>query len=104
MRRLSGRDDFMMGLRMAELDAKPVSMRCKICGGSLANDYFAGACRCENCGNKWNLSDMIPNYKDYQKVIDKLNRAAEALDNADDPAKAGHPKFRRRQSNPRPRL
>ena len=89
MRRLSGRDDFVMGLRMAELDAKPVSMRCKICGGSLANDYFAGACRCENCGNKWNLSDMIPNYKDYQKVIDKLNRAAEALDNADDAAKAG---------------
>lgn len=74
---------------MAELDAKPVSMRCKICGGNLANDYFAGACRCENCGNKWNLSDLVPNYKDYQKIIEKLNRAAEMLDNADDPAKAG---------------
>ena len=74
---------------MAEFDAKPVSMRCKICGGNLANDYFAGACRCENCGNKWNLSDLVPNYKDYQKIIEKLNRAAEMLDNADDPAKAG---------------
>lgn len=89
MSRVFVRTNSVTEWRMAEFDAKPVSMRCKICGGSLANDYIAGACRCENCGNKWNLSDLVPNYKDYQKIIEKLNRAAEMLDNADDPAKAG---------------
>ena len=89
MSRVFVRTNSVTEWRMAEFDAKPVSMRCKICGGNLANDYFAGACRCENCGNKWNLSDLVPNYKDYQKIIEKLNRAAEMLDNADDPAKAG---------------
>ena len=74
---------------MAELNAKPVSLKCKICGGDLVNDYLAGACRCENCGNRWNLSDLVPNYKDYQRVVEKLNRASEILDTADDPAEAG---------------
>ena len=74
---------------MAELNAKPVSMKCKICGGDIRNDYLAGSCRCENCGNRWNLSDLVPNYKDYQRIVEKLKRAAEILDTADDPAEAG---------------
>ena len=74
---------------MAELSAKTVSLKCKICGGDLVNDYLAGACRCENCGNRWNLSDLVPNFKDYQRVIEKLNRASEMLNSADDPSEAG---------------
>lgn len=70
-------------------EIKPISMRCKICGGTLVNDWLGGACICENCGNKWDLSDMIPNLSDYSRVIEKIKRAQELLNDTDSSASAG---------------
>lgn len=74
---------------MSEASVKPVSMKCKICGGDLANDYMLGACVCENCGNRWSLADLIPNYKDYSRIIEKLNKAKELLADGADEAQSG---------------
>ena len=70
------------------VEIKPISMRCKICGGKLVNDWLGGACVCENCGNKWDLSDMIPNLSDYSRVIEKIKRAQELLNDTDSSASA----------------
>ena len=74
---------------MSEQNIKPVSMKCKICGGDLANDYMLGACVCENCGNRWSLADIIPNYKDYSRIIEKINKAKEMLADGADTSQAG---------------
>ncbi len=65
------------------------SLRCKICGGDLANDYLIGACVCENCGNRWSIAELVPNYKDYSFVVEKLNRANELLADDEDAVQAG---------------
>lgn len=70
-------------------EIKPISMRCKICGGTLVNDWLGGACVCENCGNKWSLSDMVPNFSDYSRVIEKIKRAKDLLNDTDSAASAG---------------
>ena len=75
---------------MSEIsEIKPITLKCKICGGSLVNDYLKGVCACENCGNRWSLSDVIPNFKDYSGIIDKINRAEDLLSEKEDSAKAG---------------
>ena len=70
-------------------EIKTISERCKICGGKLVNDWLGGACVCENCGNKWSLSDMIPNLSDYSRAIDKIKKAKELLNDIDSSASAG---------------
>ena len=69
--------------------AKPINIKCKICGGSLANDYLAGACKCENCGNRFSLQDIIPDFKNYSRIIEKINKAGELLSDKKDSALAG---------------
>ena len=64
--------------------ATPVSLKCKICGGDLVNDYLAGACVCANCGNRWSLESLIPNYSKYTRTIEKINKAKELLDGKPD--------------------
>ena len=71
------------------VEIKPISSRCKVCGGKLVNDWPGGACVCENCGNKWALSDMIPNLSDYSRAIDKIKRAQELLSDTDSNTTAG---------------
>ncbi|MBR1855159.1 MAG: hypothetical protein IJ794_18810 [Lachnospiraceae bacterium] len=66
-----------------------LSMKCKICGGDIANDYLIGACVCENCGNRWAMAELVPNYKDYTHVIEKLNRANELVADREDAVMAG---------------
>ncbi|MCR4792844.1 MAG: hypothetical protein K5871_08840 [Lachnospiraceae bacterium] len=73
---------------MSENSTGPVSVKCRICGGELTSDYLVGECRCENCGNRWNLADLIPDYKNYTRIIEKINRAGEMLKSADTPAEA----------------
>ncbi len=65
------------------------SLKCKICGGDIANDYLIGACICENCGNRWSMAELVPNYKDYSFVVEKLNRANELLADKEDAVQAG---------------
>jgi len=74
---------------MPEVTAAPATLKCKVCGGDLVNDYLTGACVCAHCGNKWSLQDLIPDYSKYTRVIEKMNRAKELLDGKADVATAG---------------
>ena len=53
--------------------------KCTICGGDLANDYLLGACVCENCGNRWSLEELVPTYKQYTHIIEKINSANDLI-------------------------
>ena len=65
---------------MPDVNATPVSLKCKICGGDIVNDYLAGSCVCAHCGNKWSLEDLIPDYSKYSNIISKIKRANDFLD------------------------
>ncbi len=60
---------------MPDVKATPVSLKCKVCGGDIRNDYLAGTCACMNCGNRWSLADIIPDYAKYSKIIANINNA-----------------------------
>lgn len=66
---------------MPELNATPVTFKCKICGGDIVNNFLVGSCVCAHCGNKWNLEDMIPDYSQYSNIISNINEANEAVSN-----------------------
>jgi len=74
---------------MPEATSAPVTLKCKVCGGDLRNDYLAGACVCAHCGNKWSLEDLVPDYKKYSRAITKINQAKEMLDLKADISSAG---------------
>jgi len=67
----------------------PATLKCKICGGDIVNDYLAGACVCSHCGNKWSLQDLIPDFSKYTRIVEKMNRAKEMLAGKADVATAG---------------
>lgn len=58
----------------------PITMKCQICGGNLVNHYLTGTCVCANCGNKWSLEDLIPDFSKYASAITAINQAKESLD------------------------
>lgn len=62
---------------------KPLSLKCKICGGNLVNDYKSSSCICENCGNRWAMTDMIPRIEEYSHITDKIRRALELLSDSE---------------------
>ena len=64
---------------MSEVSATPISLKCKICGGDIANDYLVGSCVCTYCGNKWPLAELVPDYTKYSDAISKINRANDLL-------------------------
>ena len=66
---------------MPELNATPVTFKCKICGGDIVNNFLVGSCVCAHCGNRWNLEDMIPDYSQYSNIIADINEAHEAVSN-----------------------
>ncbi|MBO7565317.1 MAG: hypothetical protein J6T40_10830 [Clostridiales bacterium] len=74
---------------MAEGTVAPATLKCKICGGELRNDYLGGFCVCAHCGNKWSIQDLVPDYGKYSRVIEKMNRAKQLLDENPDPATMG---------------
>ena len=67
---------------MTEVTAAPISLKCKVCGGDIVNDYLAGVCSCLNCGNKWSCEDLIPEYNKYQRIIAGINKASSTLSGA----------------------
>lgn len=69
---------------MSEVSATPVTLKCKICGGDIINDYLVGSCVCAHCGNKWSLEELVPDYAEYSHAIMKINKANDLL--AGDPA------------------
>ena len=65
---------------MAELNITPVSLKCKICGGDIINDYLAGTSYCANCGNRWSVADLVPDYAKYQRIIANITKANNILE------------------------
>ena len=64
---------------MSEVSATPVTLKCKICGGDIVNDYLVGSCVCAHCGNKWSLEDLVPDYSQYSGIVSNINKANETL-------------------------
>ena len=65
---------------MAELNITPVSLKCKICGGDIVNDYLAGTSYCANCGNRWSIADLYPDYAKYQRIIANITKANDIVE------------------------
>ena len=57
----------------------PVSIKCKVCGGSIRSNYVAGTCYCENCGNRWNITEVVPNIDKYSKIISNITMVIDTL-------------------------
>lgn len=53
-----------------------VSFKCKICGGDLVYDYNACTCKCANCGNKWAIAELYPQ---YSRILSTINKASQIL-------------------------
>ena len=66
---------------MTDVNAAPITMKCKICGGDIRNDYLAGSCACANCGNRWAITDLIPDYSKYERIIGSIAKANEIINN-----------------------
>ena len=61
---------------MSDVKATPVSLKCSVCGGDIVNNYLAGLSQCANCGNRWNIADVVPDYGKYsRRVTPKLHQA-----------------------------
>ncbi len=69
---------------MPEETIRPLARKCRICGGNLVNDYMSASCVCENCGNRWAMTDMIPKLAEYSHITDKIRRALEMIADSQD--------------------
>ena len=65
---------------MPDVNATPISLKCKVCGGDIVNDYLGGTCVCANCGNKWAIADVIPDYGKYSRIIAGIAKANEIIE------------------------
>lgn len=73
---------------MPDVIATPVSLKCRVCGGDIINDYLAGTSACANCGNRWNITDVIPDYEKYSRIIANINKANNILESDSQTASA----------------
>ena len=78
---------------MPDVIATPVSLKCKVCGGDIKNDYLAGTCACMNCGTRWSLADIVPDYAKYSKIIANINKANDIIENDTKAASANEAKI-----------
>ena len=74
---------------MSDVNATPVSLKCRICGGDIVNNYLAGTAQCANCGNRWNIADVIPDYGKYSRIIANINKANDIVE-SDSKAASGN--------------
>ena len=74
-------------------EAKTFSLKCKVCGGDIRNDYLSGVCVCAHCGNKWSMEEMLPNYQAHTHAIEVIAKAKELLSGKPDAARAGQAKL-----------
>ena len=68
-------------------------MKCKVCGGDIKNYYLIGTCSCLNCGNRWSLADIIPDYAKYSKIISNINKANDIIQTETKPTSANEAKL-----------
>ena len=78
---------------MPDVITAPVSMKCKVCGGDIKNYYLIGTCSCLNCGNRWSLADIIPDYAKYSKIISNINKANDIIQTETKPTSANEAKL-----------
>lgn len=78
---------------MTEVNITPVSLKCKICGGDIINDYLAGTSYCANCGNRWAIADLYPDYAKYQRIIANITKANDIVESENKAASANEAKL-----------
>ncbi|SDY03194.1 hypothetical protein SAMN02910264_01279 [Ruminococcaceae bacterium YAD3003] len=78
---------------MPDVNATPISLKCKVCGGDIVNNYLGGTCVCANCGNKWAIADVIPNYEKYTRIIANIAKANEIIESDTKVASANEAKL-----------
>ena len=78
---------------MPIVTATPISLKCTVCGGDIVNNYLGGTCVCANCGNKWAIADIIPNYGKYDRIIGSIAKANDILTNEAKVASANEAKL-----------
>ena len=69
---------------MADISSQPATLKCNICGGEIRKDFLTGTAVCAHCGNKWSLSDVVPEYLKYASAIEKIKKAQELLNGKPD--------------------
>lgn len=78
---------------MAEINITPVSLKCKVCGGDIVNDYINGTSYCANCGNRWSIADLYPDYAKYQRIIANITKANDIVESENKAASANEAKL-----------
>lgn len=80
------------GIEMTDTD-EAITLRCRVCGGVIVNDYLNASCVCGHCGNKWSMDEMLPGYKEYSKAIEQVGKANEILSQKTDVVSARQAKL-----------
>ena len=83
---------------MTDVNAAPITMKCKICGGDIRNDYLVGSCACANCGNRWSITDLVPDYNKYERIIGTITKANEIINSEAKVASANEAKLLYKQA------
>ena len=78
---------------MAEININPVSLKCKVCGGDIVNNYLAGTSYCANCGNRWSIADLYPDYAKYLRIIANITKANDIVESENKAASATEAKL-----------
>ena len=78
---------------MPIVTAKPISLKCKVCGGDIVNNYLAGTSYCANCGNRWSIADLYPDYAKYQRIIANITKANDIVESENKAASANEAKL-----------
>ena len=78
---------------MPDVNATPISLKCKVCGGDIVNNYLAGSSVCAHCGNKWSISDLVPDYNKYSRIIAGITKANEIIESETKVASANEAKL-----------
>ncbi|MBP5416935.1 MAG: hypothetical protein J6Y58_05340 [Clostridiales bacterium] len=69
---------------MPDISSAPATLKCNICGGEIRKDFLSATAVCAHCGNKWSLSDILPEYLKYSSAIEKIKKAQELLNSKPD--------------------
>ena len=78
---------------MSENSAKPMNLKCSICGGQIKTDFLSASCVCANCGNKWSIQTMLPDYEKHASTIEKIKQARCLMDEKPDVTKISQAKL-----------
>lgn len=78
---------------MSENGTSLLNSRCQVCGGTIRNDYLNATCVCANCGNKWAMKDIIPDYAKHATAVEKIQHARSLMEEKPDVTKLAQAKL-----------